>query len=52
MISKLITRFRNRNIREIQFDPQKKIGQYPYHDLLGDGSVYILDVPGVSILFL
>ncbi|MCJ1241029.1 hypothetical protein MMC14_009033 [Varicellaria rhodocarpa] len=41
--------FKNRTVREIAFDSQKRIGQYPYHDLFGDGSVYILDVPGHAI---
>lgn len=39
---------RGRNVREIEFDANNKIGQYPSYDLFGDGSFYILDVPGVS----
>lgn len=35
-------------MREVEFDESKRIGQYPSYDLFGDGSFYILDVPGVS----
>ncbi|KAI4173846.1 MAG: hypothetical protein LQ348_006458 [Seirophora lacunosa] len=38
-----------RNVREIAFDKSNKIGQYPSYDLFGDGSFYILDVPGHAI---
>ena len=51
-VSKLIVSSRNRNVREITFDKNKKIGRYPYHDLFGDGSFYLLDVPGVCLPFL
>lgn len=39
---------RGRNVREITFDGQLKVGQYRAHDFFGDGSFYLLDVPGVS----
>ncbi|KAL9007756.1 MAG: hypothetical protein Q9173_007043 [Seirophora scorigena] len=38
-----------RNVREIAFHKNNKIGQYPSYDLFGDGSFYILDVPGHAI---
>ena len=41
---------RGRNLIEIEFDNQHKVGQYPSHDFFGDGSFYILDVPGVGPL--
>lgn len=33
---------------EIVFDPEIKIGKFAAFDYFGDGSFYILDVPGVS----
>lgn len=36
-------------VTEIKFDLDQKIGQYPSHDLFGDGSFYLLDVPGHAI---
>ncbi len=42
--------FKGRTVHEVSFDPSKTIGSFPYHDLFGDGSFYILDVPGVSSL--
>ncbi|KAL8675036.1 MAG: hypothetical protein Q9224_007482, partial [Gallowayella concinna] len=42
----LETDFEGRNVREIEFDKDNRIGQYPSYDLFGDGSFYILDVPG------
>ena len=39
---------RGRNVHEINFNSGNKIGQYPAHDFFGDGSFYLLDVPGVS----
>ncbi|MCJ1451886.1 hypothetical protein MMC28_002226 [Mycoblastus sanguinarius] len=41
--------FKGRNVNEIKFDPETTIGQYPSHDLFGDGSFYILDVPGHAV---
>ena len=35
-------------MREIQFDPEIKIGKFAAFDLFGDGSFYLLDAPGVS----
>lgn len=35
-------------MREIQFDPNFKIGKFAAFDFFGDGSFFILDVPGVS----
>ncbi|KAL8724217.1 MAG: hypothetical protein Q9181_006922 [Wetmoreana brouardii] len=45
----LETDFEGRNIREIKFDNDTKIGHYPSYDLFGDGSFYILNVPGHAI---
>jgi glyoxylase-like metal-dependent hydrolase (beta-lactamase superfamily II) len=39
--------FKGRNVHEVSFDPSKKIGDFPYFDVFGDGSFYLLDVPGV-----
>ena len=44
----LETDFKGRTVHEVSFDPSKQIGSFPYYDLFGDGSFYILDVPGVS----
>ena len=33
-------------LREITFDPNYKIGRFRAHDFFGDGSFYLLDVPG------
>ena len=41
---------RDRHLREISFDQQKMIGKFPYYDFFGDGSFYLLDVPGVSLI--
>ncbi|KAL8992461.1 MAG: hypothetical protein Q9169_007090, partial [Polycauliona sp. 2 TL-2023] len=41
--------FKGRKVREITFDKNNRIGQYPSYDLFGDGSFYILDVPGHAI---
>lgn len=40
---------RGRKVREIEFNKDNRIGQYPSYDLFGDGSFYILDVPGHAI---
>ncbi|KAI4191287.1 MAG: hypothetical protein L6R41_000214 [Letrouitia leprolyta] len=40
---------RGRDVREIEFDQSEKIGQFPSYDLFGDGSFYLLDVPGHAI---
>ena len=40
---------RGRTVHEVSFDQINKIGQYPSFDLFGDGSFYILDVPGHAI---
>ncbi|KAL9604793.1 MAG: hypothetical protein Q9219_000241 [cf. Caloplaca sp. 3 TL-2023] len=45
----LISSTRGRNVREINFNENEKIGQYPSYDLFADGSFYILDVPGHAI---
>ena len=34
---------------EVKFESGQKIGQYPSHDLFGDGSFYLLDVPGHAV---
>ena len=41
--------FKGRKVHEIAFDPSTKIGPYPSHDLFGDGSFYVLDVPGHAV---
>ncbi|KAL9119228.1 MAG: hypothetical protein Q9187_004217 [Circinaria calcarea] len=41
--------FKGRDVHEITFDGQLKIGQYRAHDFFGDGSFYLLDVPGHAI---
>ncbi|KAI4102745.1 MAG: hypothetical protein LQ339_004484 [Xanthoria mediterranea] len=45
----LETDFAGRKVREIKFDKDDRIGQYPSYDFFGDGSFYILDVPGHAI---
>ena len=40
---------RGRMVHEVSFDQINKIGQYPSFDLFGDGSFYILDVPGHAV---
>lgn len=35
-------------MREIEFDLKIKIGKFSAFDFFGDGSFFILDVPGVS----
>lgn len=42
----LDTDFEGRNVVEIEFSDDFKIGQYQAHDYFGDGSFYILNVPG------
>ncbi len=41
--------FEGRKVHEISFDPDNKIGAYPSYDFFGDGSFYLLDVPGHAI---
>ncbi|KAI9734353.1 MAG: hypothetical protein M1834_002459 [Cirrosporium novae-zelandiae] len=41
--------FDGRKVEEIQFDDSFKIGKYPAYDYFGDGSFYILNVPGHAI---
>lgn len=38
--------FEGRNIVELEFDGSLKIGQFLAHDYFGDGSFYLLKVPG------
>lgn len=38
--------FEGRNIREIEFEDSLRIGRFRAHDFFGDGSFYLLDVPG------
>lgn len=44
----LETDFKGRNVNEIEFSDAPKIGDFRAHDYFGDGSFYILDMPGVS----
>lgn len=39
----------NTLVREIQFDPQKRIGRFEAFDYFDDGSYYILNAPGHAI---
>ncbi|KAL2059326.1 hypothetical protein ABVK25_000618 [Lepraria finkii] len=41
--------FKDREVHEISFDPGKKIGDFPYFDVFGDGSFYLLNVPGHAV---
>lgn len=41
--------FKGRTVHEIAFDSKTKIGPYPSHDIFGDGSFYLLDVPGHAV---
>ena len=41
--------FEGREVREIEFSNKFKIGQFQAHDLLGDGSFYVLNVPGHAV---
>lgn len=41
--------FDGRTVREIEFNSQNRIGQFSSHDFFGDGSFYILDVPGHAV---
>jgi glyoxylase-like metal-dependent hydrolase (beta-lactamase superfamily II) len=41
--------FEGRNVREIKFSSDFKIGKFEAHDYFGDGSFYILNVPGHAI---
>jgi hypothetical protein len=39
--------FSGRLVEEVQFDDSFKIGPFRAHDFFSDGSLYLLDVPGV-----
>lgn len=41
--------FEGRQVTELSFSDSFKIGQFQAHDLLGDGSFYILNVPGHAV---
>lgn len=41
--------YANRNLREIKFETDLRIGQFPAFDYFGDGSFYLLDSPGHAI---
>jgi glyoxylase-like metal-dependent hydrolase (beta-lactamase superfamily II) len=41
--------FAHRNVREIEFSDDFRIGNFRAHDYLGDGSFYLLDTPGHAI---
>ncbi|KAF2397487.1 hypothetical protein EJ06DRAFT_498590 [Trichodelitschia bisporula] len=41
--------FEGRNVREISFSSNFKLGRYEAHDFYGDGSFYLLNVPGHAI---
>lgn len=42
----LETDFKNRNVVELEFSDEYKVGGYQAHDYFGDGSLVILNVPG------
>ena len=48
----LQTDVEGRTVTEIDFYDAPKIGRFHAVDYFGDGSLYILDSPGVSALFL
>ncbi|KAF2854210.1 Metallo-hydrolase/oxidoreductase [Plenodomus tracheiphilus IPT5] len=41
--------YANRTLREITFETDLKIGQFPAFDYFGDGSFYLLDSPGHAV---
>ncbi|PQE09711.1 metallo-beta-lactamase superfamily protein [Rutstroemia sp. NJR-2017a BBW] len=41
--------YAGRELREIEFDQQLKIGRFNAHDYFGDGSFYLLDAPGHTV---
>ena len=41
--------FKGRTVHEPSFDTNTKIGAFPSHDFFGDGSFYLLDVPGHAV---
>ncbi|EOD43196.1 Beta-lactamase-like protein [Neofusicoccum parvum] len=41
--------FEGRTVREVEFSPDFKIGEFEAHDFFGDGSFYILNVPGHAV---
>ncbi|PVH80448.1 hypothetical protein DL98DRAFT_491236, partial [Cadophora sp. DSE1049] len=43
------TDFEGRHVNEISFTDSFKIGKFRAHDYFGDGSFYVLDVPGHAI---
>ncbi|KAL5342101.1 metallo-beta-lactamase superfamily protein [Aspergillus crustosus] len=45
----LETDYSGRETQEIDFSDPLKIGQFKAHDVFGDGSFYLLDVPGHAI---
>ncbi|KAH8812102.1 metallo-beta-lactamase superfamily protein [Xylogone sp. PMI_703] len=45
----LDTDFDGRPLREIEFDDEHHIGKFRSYDFFGDGSLYLLDVPGHSV---
>lgn len=44
------TIYSGRELREINFNTGIYIGGFPAMDFFGDGSFYLLDAPGVSII--
>ena len=41
--------FKGRTVHEPSFNTNTKIGAFPSHDFFGDGSFYLLDVPGHAV---
>ncbi|KAI9812415.1 MAG: hypothetical protein M1827_004646 [Pycnora praestabilis] len=45
----LETDFKGRNVREVDFDGHSKIGKFESYDFFGDGSFFLLNVPGHAV---
>jgi glyoxylase-like metal-dependent hydrolase (beta-lactamase superfamily II) len=41
--------FKGRTVHEVSFSSSNKIGAFPSFDLFGDGSLFLLDVPGHAV---
>lgn len=42
--------FKGWGLRDIEFDKSFKIRNFPTYDFFGDGSFYLLDVPGKYVI--
>lgn len=50
--SQLTIHYRNRVVREVDFTGGLEIGDFKAFDFFRDGSLYLLDTPGVSQTFM